>query len=266
MKMFAFRKRGEGPDEMPFLDHLEELRWRIIWSLVAVVVGTVVGWFLVTKFDVLGLLVAPIVPLLGDGKLGYLSPTDPFFITLRLALTVGVLLALPIIVHQIWIFLSPALLPQEKKAIVPALYFGLFLFLLGVTAAYFVVLPIMFQFFAQFQQASLQQNIVIGAYMSVVVRTLLAFGIAFELPVVILVLSVLGIVNTTALRKGRRWALVGITIGSSLVTPGDILTTIFLMVPLLLLYELGILMAAMVERRAQARAAEEEQPEGWAGA
>jgi sec-independent protein translocase protein TatC len=266
MKMFAFRKRGEGPDEMPFLDHLEELRWRIIWSLVAVVVGTVVGWFLVNHFDVLGILIAPIVPLLGDGKLGYLSPTDPFFITLRLALTVGVLLALPIIVHQIWIFLSPALMPQEKRAIVPALYFGLFLFLLGVTAAYFVVLPIMFKFFAQFQQESLEQTIVIGAYMSVVVRTLLAFGIAFELPVVILVLSVLGIVNTTALRKGRRWALVGITIGASLVTPGDILTTFFLMVPLLLLYELGILMAAMVERRARARAAEEEQPEGWAGA
>jgi sec-independent protein translocase protein TatC len=263
--MWAFRKRGTSSDEMPFLDHLEELRWRIIWSLVAVVVGTVVGWFIVTRLDVLGLLIAPIEPLLGEGKLGYLSPTDPFFITLRLALTVGVLLALPIIVHQIWIFLSPALLPREKKAIVPALYFGLFLFLLGVTAAYFVVLPIMFQFFAQFQQASLQQTIVIGAYMSVVVRTLLAFGIAFELPVVILVLAVLGIVDTTKLRKGRRWALVLITIGASLITPGDILTTFFLMGPLLVLYEIGILMARMVERRARA-AADSEEPTEWAGA
>jgi sec-independent protein translocase protein TatC len=248
---------------MPFLEHLEELRWRIIWSLVAVVVGTVIGWFIVTRFDVLGLLIAPIVPLLGDGKLGYLSPTDPFFITLRLAVTVGVLLAMPVIIYQVWIFLAPALLPSEKKAIVPALYFGLFLFLLGVTAAYVVVLPIMFQFFAQFQQASLEQTIVIGAYMSVVVRTLLAFGIAFELPVLILVLAVLGIVDTAKLRKGRRWALVFITIGASLITPGDLVTTIFLMVPLLVLYELGILMARVVEKRAAARGEDEGgQPEG----
>ncbi len=263
--------RGPGSDEMPFLDHLEELRWRIIWSLVAVVVGTVIGWFLVNSLDVLGILIAPIQPLLGeDGKLAYLSPTDPFFITLRLALTVGVLLALPVIIYQVWIFLSPALLPREKKAIVPALYFGLFLFLLGVTAAYFVVLPIMFQFFAQFQQASLEQNIVIGAYLSVVVRTLMAFGIAFELPVVILVLAILGIVDTGKLRKGRRWALVLITIGASLVTPGDILTTFFLMMPLLVLYELGILLARMVERKAARRAAEEdaadaEDEKEWAG-
>jgi sec-independent protein translocase protein TatC len=250
---------------MPFLDHLEELRWRIIWSLVAVMVGTLVGWFLVTRLDVLGLLIAPIQPLLGDGKLGYLSPTDPFFVTLRLALTVGMLLALPVIIYQVWIFLSPALLPREKKAIVPALYFGLFLFLLGVTAAYFVVLPIMFQFFAQFQQASLQQNIVIGAYMSVVVRTLLAFGIAFELPVVILVLAVLGVVDSGKLRRGRRWALVAITIGASLLTPGDIITTFFLMAPLLVLYEVGILMARMVERRASA-GDEGDESEGWAGA
>jgi sec-independent protein translocase protein TatC len=126
-----------------------------------------------------------------------------------------------------------------------------------------VVLPIMFQFFAQFQQASLEQTIVIGAYMSVVVRTLLAFGIAFELPVLILVLAVLGIVDTAKLRKGRRWALVFITIGASLITPGDLVTTIFLMVPLLVLYELGILMARVVEKRAAARAEDEGgQPEG----
>jgi sec-independent protein translocase protein TatC len=229
------------------------------------VVGTVVGWVIVTRLNVLGILIAPIVPLLGDGKLGYLSPTDPFFITLRLAVTVGVLLALPVIVHQVWVFLSPALLPREKKAIVPALYFGLFLFLLGVTAAYFVVLPLMFQFFAQFQQASLEQTIVIGAYLSVVVRTLLAFGVAFELPVLILVLAVLGIVDTEKLRKGRRWALVFITIGASLLTPGDILTTFFLMAPLLVLYEVGILMARLVERRARSDR-EADEPTEWAGA
>lgn len=121
---------------MPFLDHLEELRWRIIWSLLAVAVGVVAGWFLVTRFSVLGLLVEPIKPIVQGGRLGYLSPMDPFFITLQLALIVGVLLAFPIVAHRVWSFFSPALTPSEKRAIIPALYFGLALFIVGVCSAW----------------------------------------------------------------------------------------------------------------------------------
>ncbi len=255
---------------MPFLDHLEELRWRIIWSLLAIAVGAVIGWFLVTRFDVLGLLIEPMRPLLENGKLAYLSPADPFIVTLKLTLTTGILLASPIIIYQVWIFLSPALLPDEKRAIIPALYFGLVLFLAGMALAYFVALPVMFRFFAQFQQASLEQNITIGPYMAVVVRTLLGFGLVFELPVVMLVLAAVGVVDTNMLRKGRRWAIVIITIVASFITPGDVvILTVFLMVPLLLLYELGIVLARVVERRREQRLMElrdEEQPEQWTGA
>src|SRR5690606_30558052 len=113
---------GTSSGEMPFLDHLEELRWRILWSLLAIVVFTIIGFFLVTQYDVLGLLVAPITPMLEGTRLQYLSPTTPFFITLKLALLVGLLLASPIVIFQLWAFLSPALLPSEKKAIVPSLY------------------------------------------------------------------------------------------------------------------------------------------------
>src|SRR5690606_10457111 len=102
-------------------DHLEELRWRLLWSLLALVVFTIIGFLLVTRFDVLGLLVAPITPFIGDGRLKYLSPIEPFFITLKLALLVGFLLAGPIIVYQLWAFLSPALHSTEKRAIVPSL-------------------------------------------------------------------------------------------------------------------------------------------------
>ncbi|NIP79933.1 MAG: twin-arginine translocase subunit TatC [Gemmatimonadetes bacterium] len=255
---------------MPFLDHLEELRWRILWSLLAIAVGAVIGWFLVTRFDVLGLLIEPMRPLLENGKLAYLSPADPFIVTLKLTLTTGIILASPIIIYQVWIFLSPALLPDEKRAIVPALYFGLLLFLAGMALAYFVALPVMFQFFAQFQQASLEQNITIGPYMAVVVRTLLGFGLVFELPVVMLVLAAVGVVDTNMLRKGRRWAIVIITVVASFITPGDVvILTVFLMVPLLLLYELGIVLARVVERRREQRLMElrdEEQPEQWTGA
>ncbi|MBW3552869.1 MAG: twin-arginine translocase subunit TatC [Gemmatimonadetes bacterium] len=253
---------------MPFLDHLEELRWRLIWSLLAIAVGTLAGWFIVTRFDVLGLLIRPIRPLLGDGRLGYLSPMDPFFVTLRLTLVVGVLLALPVVIYQIWIFLAPALTKEEKRAIVPALYFGLLLFAGGMALSYFVALPLMFDFAAQFQTESLQQNIVIGPYLSVVVRTLLVFGIVFELPVVLLVLAVLRVVDSPMLKKGRRWAVVIITVVAAFVTPGDaVILTVFMMAPLLLLYEVGIAMAKMVERRRAKteKAEKEKEPQEWAG-
>ena len=264
-----FRARSRGSDEMPFLDHLEELRWRLIWSLLAVAVGAVVGWFIVTRLDVLGLLIEPMEPLLEDGRLKYLSPADPFLVTLKLTLTTGILLALPIIIYQVWAFLSPALMPHEKRAIVPALYLGLVLFVAGMALSYFLALPLMFEFFAQFQQGSLEQNITIGPYMAVVVRTLLAFGIVFELPVVILVLSVLGVVDSATLAKGRRYAIVVITVGASIITPGDVvILTVFMMVPLLLLYEFGIWMARGVERRRRIRERKREEGEGeeqWAG-
>ena len=236
--------------EMPFLDHLEELRWRLLKSIAAVVIGALVGFMLVTRFNVLELLIDPIRPIIGDEKLKYLSPGDPFFVTLGLALTVGLLLALPIVISQIWGFVSPALLPREKRAIVPALYLGLVLFAGGVALAYYIVLPMTLRFFMGFQTQSLEQNIVIGPYIGLIVKVLLAFGILFELPVVVLVLASLGLVTSKFLSEKRRIALAGIAVVAAFATPGDAITlTIFMMGPLILLYELSILLARFVERR-----------------
>ena len=192
---------------MPILDHLEELRWRLIWSLLAVAVGTAVGWFIVTRLDVLGLLIDPMRPLLEDGKLAYLSPADPFLVTLKLTLTTGLLLASPIVIYQIWAFLAPALHPTEKRAIVPSLYFGLVLFAAGVAMAYYIALPVTLEFTMGFQTESLEQSIVIEEYLSVVTRLLLAFGIVFEMPVVILALSFMGLVTPEFLAEKRRHAI-----------------------------------------------------------
>lgn len=236
--------------EMPFLDHLEELRWRILWSLLALLVGGAIGFFLCWRFNVVGLLQAPIEPLLGGSRLVYLSPTDPFFITLKLGVGVGVLLASPIVIQQMWSFISPALLPHERRAIVPSFYLGVVLFLGGVALAYFAVLPITLEFMMGFQAESLEQNITIGHYMSFVVRILLAFGLVFELPVVMLVLAAIGLVDSRMLAAKRRYAVVVSVIVASLITPGDfIVLTLFLMIPLLLLYELSIGLAKLVERR-----------------
>ncbi len=132
---------------MPFLDHLEELRWRILWSILAVVIGSVVGFILVLQFEVLNILINPFYEVMGeDERLVFLSPTEPFFLILRVGVLSGVVLVSPIIVYQIWAFLSPALERHEKKVIIPSLYGGLVLFALGVWMAYVIALPVTLQF------------------------------------------------------------------------------------------------------------------------
>lgn len=242
-------------DEMPFLDHLEELRWRLLWSLLAVLAATVIGYFIVTRLNVLGLLITPIEPFLEGSRLKYLSPMEPFFITLKLAVTLGLILASPVVIYQIWAFLSPALHPTEKRTIVPALYFGLLLFLAGVAMAYYVVLPLTLSFSMGFQTEALEQSIVVGEYLSVVTRLLIAFGLVFELPVVITVLAALGLVTPDFLASKRRHAIAVITIGASLITPGDVMSTIIMMIPLIFLYEVSIAVSRLLYRRRAASAA-----------
>jgi sec-independent protein translocase protein TatC len=246
-----------GPDEMPFLDHLEELRWRLIWSLVAVAVGAAAGFLLVMKANVLGILIRPIQPFLGGTKLKYLSPMEPFFITLRLGIITGLLLASPVVIYQGWSFFSPALLPSEKRVIVPSLYLGLVLFAVGALSAYVVVLPMTLKFTMGFQTEALEQSITIGPYLDVVTRVLIAFGAVFELPVVILILSALGLVTPEFLASKRRHAIAAIAVVASLLTPGDVITlTVMMMVPLVGLYELSIVLSRVVARRRAASRAE----------
>lgn len=245
---------------MPFLEHLEELRWRVLWSLLALLVGAVIGFVIVTRFDVLGLLIRPYLPYMDGTRLHYLSPGDPFFLTLKLGVTVGLLLAFPFIVYQVWSFLSPALHAHERRAIVPAFYLGLVLFCGGMALAYYAALPVTLDFMSGFQEESLEPMVTAGFYLSFVTKLLLGFGLVFELPVVIMVLAVTGLVGSKGLRAKRRYAIVGATVLAAIITPGDfLLLTVFLMAPLILLYELGIGLTVLVERRrARAEQAEAE--------
>jgi len=237
---------------MPFLDHLEELRWRILWAMLALVICSIIAFALVYYFNVLELLVMPIRDAYEDPdlKLIFLSPADPFFVTLRLAIYGGIILSFPILVYQIWSFLAPALQKEERRAIVPALYLGLVLFIGGVALAYFAALPVTLEFFKAFLSTSLEGSLEINATLGFIVKMLIAFGAVFELPIVILALSLMGLVTPTFLRSKRRHAVVGITILASFITPGDAITlTIMMMFPLVLLYEFGIFLSAGVYRR-----------------
>jgi sec-independent protein translocase protein TatC len=260
-----FMSMGRGPAEMPFLDHLEELRWRILWSLLALMVATIIGFVLVLQFDVVGILNRPVQGYLPDGKLTALRVTDGFFITIQLGLTVGVVLAAPIVIYQIWAFLSPALLPRERRAIVPSFYFGLILFLAGAAFAYFLVLPMSVRFLMTFNTEHLSMMPTASEYFGFVIKLLLLFGFVFELPVVVLVLSVMGLVTASFLRSKRRYAIAAMAVGSALITPGDVVAvTLFLMVPLVLLYELSIFIALFVERSREKRARLEAEAESAA--
>jgi sec-independent protein translocase protein TatC len=249
---------------MPFLDHLEELRWRILWSLLAVVLGAVVGFVVVHYFGVMELLIVPMREAYDDPnfELIYLSPADPFFITLKLAVVVGVILAFPIIVYQIWGFLAPALEKHEKRVIVPALYMGLLLFSAGVALAYFVALPLTMTFFQNFQAEFLREQLEVGKTLAFVTKLLIGFGVIFELPVVVMILSALGLVTPEFLKSKRRHAIVIITVLASFLTPGDLITlTIMLMVPLFFLYEFSILLSRLIWRRKREQEKKREEEE-----
>src|SRR5256886_958766 len=241
--------------EMPFLDHLEELRWRILWSLLAIVLATVAGWFLVERADIIGLLIRPIKPLLPDGKLKFTHPTEPFFITLKFAFVLGLVLSSPVVIYQAWAFLAPALYPREKRLIVPALSAGVVLFLGGATIAYLWVLPRALRVLFAFQQNVFDPIITAEGYFGFAAQIMIGFGVVTELPLVVVILAALGLVTPQLLARNRRYAIALSAVAAALLTPPDAVSMLIMMVPLLLLYEVSIVCAWIVTKRRGRRGA-----------
>lgn len=247
--------------EMPFLEHLEELRWRIIWSLAAVAVGVAVAFVLAVKVDIIGIIQRPIAPYLANGKLVFTHPGDPFSIVLSIAFALGLMLALPVILYQLWAFVAPALYRAERRLVLPVIAGAIALFLAGVSLAYFVVLPLAVRWLMGFQTASLQPMITAKEYFDFALSMALAFGVTFELPVVIVGLVAVGVVTPQLLNRYRRHAIVACVLVGAFLTPGDLIwTTIAMSVPLYLLYELSVALAYVVHRRRARRAAGEGPP------
>ncbi|MDE2662307.1 MAG: twin-arginine translocase subunit TatC [Gemmatimonadota bacterium] len=246
--------------EMPFLDHLDELRSRLIRALLALIVGMVIGLVAVTQWDVLGIVQRPIAELLPGEALNYSSVTTPFITILKLGFIVGLIVAFPYLALQAWGFLSPALYESERKFAIPAIASGTILFIAGISMAYFLVLPlglnILLNFFT-FDE--LNPVIMINEYLTFAVRLILAFGLIFELPVVLVFLSLVGIVTPEGLAKYRRHAIVVMAVVSAFLTPADPYTMLAMMLPMMFLYEISVIMTRVLRRRRQEteRAAEE---------
>jgi sec-independent protein translocase protein TatC len=222
---------------MPLLDHLEELRQRIIISLISVAALAVVGWFL-SPF-LLRVLAEPI------GTLYFFTVTGAFLVRLKVAVAVGVAASTPVILYQAWAFTLPALNRGERRYAFPAVLSATILFGVGVAFALFGILPLAVRFFLGFGAGSLKDLISVDRYLSFVLRLLIGFGVVFELPVVIFFLSKVGIVTSQGLREKRRVAVVAIALMAAMLTPPDVITMAALGIPLLILYELSIWVAKL---------------------
>jgi len=256
--------RGPADTEMPFLDHLEELRHRLFWIVGAILVGIVASFVVLSRggFDIVAILAHPIEPYLRGHRLIFTHPGTSFSIVLNASLILGILVATPVIGYQLWGFFAPALHSHEKRIIVPVLFGMIFLFLSGVTLCYFVVMPFTLKFFMGFESTALTPMIEATQYFDFAFSMMLAFGLAFELPIAILLLSALGIIKPQFLSKYRRHAIVITVTVAAFITPDASPTTLFaLSVPLYLLYELGVALSYFVtrKRRQRAEAAEREE-------
>jgi sec-independent protein translocase protein TatC len=224
---------------LPLTDHLAELRTRIFRVLVAWILGAAAAWSF--SEQIFGLLLAPAVEALGaNATLQAIAPTEIFFTYLKCALLAGFVFALPVIFWQIWAFVSPGLYANERNTIIPFVLISTLLFAGGAAFGYSQVFPLMFAFFTSFDSEFVQSAWTMREVFALTTRLFLAFGVAFELPVLVFFLSVAGIVDAPTLLRGTPYAVLGIFIAAALLTPPDWVSQVFLAVPMVGLYLLGV--------------------------
>ncbi len=232
--------------EMGFLDHLEEFRWRIIKSLAAVLVGAIISFVFIDY--IMELLVAPTLKISDQFTLQVLKVQGMFMVKWGLAFVGGFVLGLPIITYQLWKFVAPGLYGTEVRYILPIIIFTYFAFLSGILFAYFVIIPFSLNFFTSMGYGDVQNNISINYYFSFITWLMMGAGIIFEMPIVSFILSSVGILTPKFLRKYRRHAIVGIMVLSAFITPPDPISMLIMTFPLIILYEISVLVSALVNR------------------
>lgn len=274
--------------DMPFLDHLEELRWRILKSIGVVLLGAIVCFIFSDPLmkvltypyqeAVLSLenqraagpveavkqLLAewlgnapdagePVVTRVEELPMGRrlqsLKPMTYFFVSLQIALLGGIVLALPVVFYQAWQFVAPGLLRRERRLLVPIVLLSVLCFAVGALVAYWIVLPVGLRFFLALEPPDMTSQWAVDEYISFVLRLLLGFGLVFEMPVVSFFLARVGLITAAYLRRIRRYAVIGIFVVGAIFTPPDPLSQMFMVVPLLGLYEISVWVAKISERR-----------------
>jgi len=237
----------ESEKEMTFLEHLEELRWRIIYSIIGIVVGTILAWIFI-DFLVDVILLKPAKD--SGAVLQNLRPFGQLFLYMQIAIMVGMIISIPNLFYQFWQFISPALRSKEKKYIFWIVVFSSICFLGGIAFAYFAMLPLTLKFAAEFGSESIKNEFSIDEYMSIIISVMLAAGLVFELPMISFFLSKLGILKPSFMKKYRRHSIVIIMILAAFLTPGaDPVSQLVLAVPLFVLYEISIFISKISQKK-----------------
>jgi sec-independent protein translocase protein TatC len=238
----------EEDEKIPFTSHLEELRNRLIKCLIAVGVGFVLSYGF--KEILFKILVLPLVKVMAEGDhLIFTGLPEAFFTYLKVALLAGLMLASPVILYQFWMFVAPGLYKKERRLLGPIVLLSSFFFIAGALFGYFIVFPWGFKFFLGFATESIRPLPSMKEYLSFSAKLLLAFGLVFELPMVLTFLARLGIVSVDFLKKNRKYAVLLFFVGAAILTPPDVVTQIMMAVPLMAMYELSIIGARLFGKK-----------------
>jgi sec-independent protein translocase protein TatC len=232
---------GKKEKEMGFLDHLEELRGRIIKSLICIILLSIVAYLFSEKL--LDFITRPIP------EVYFMAPTEAFSTRIKISLIAGIIVSVPVIFYHVWKFIAPGLFQKEIRMVIPFVLASTVFFLIGAVFCFFLVLPLSIKFLLGFGTEKLKPMIQIKDYVSFVSYLILAFGAVFELPVISYFLGKIGMISANTLRKGRRYAIVTILVVAAVITPPDVFSQLMLAGPLYFLYEVSILVVKITGKK-----------------
>jgi len=233
---------------MPLTEHLRELRQRLIKSVVAFLVASGVSFYIAQY--IFEILKQPVKKAYPQVELITLSPTEPLFILIKISVVFGFILSSPLIFYQLWKFVEPALYPNEKRMVIPITLFSLILFILGASFAYFLVMPIALKFLIGIGFSQLQATpfLSVNLYISFLLKMIIGFGIAFQLPIVLFLLQRVGLVTDAQLKSFRKYFIVLSFVVGAFIAP-DATTQVLMAIPLILLYEISLLIGKLGKKR-----------------
>jgi len=239
---------GDSAEKQPFLSHLEELRKRLVVCAIGVGAGFVIAYIFAERL--FQLLVAPLKAVMPEGdQLIFTNLPEMFFAYIKVAFIAGIMAASPLIFYQLWMFIAPGLYQKEKKMAIPFVISSTILFVGGALFGYFVVFPFGFKFFIGFSNEYVKALPSVKQYFSFSMKLLFAFGVVFELPVIIFFLSKMGIVTPQFLKQKRKYAILLTFVLAAILTPPDVITQCMMAGPLIVLYEIGILVSRIAQKK-----------------
>ncbi|WP_313340364.1 twin-arginine translocase subunit TatC [Sedimentibacter sp.] len=246
------RKKREKDDvkSLTLVEHLTELRKRLIYSSVVLIVSILVS------YNFSEMIVKYIIDIAPNINFVFIAPAELLLSYIKIAVISGFVVSAPFLILQLWIFVSPGLTKSEKRTIATSLFIGGIFFIVGVVFAILVILPIMLQFFMSFRIEEIEEMISFNSYLTFVINTLLSFGIIFELPIIMVILTKFRIISVNFIKKNRKYTILIIFIMAAILTPPEVITQILLAGPMILLFEVGVFFASFVEKKDKKKKAE----------